>query len=109
MHCYTHSSSNEKIDNFLLDSILAKLFVALTLKHTQHTHTKKKKRKKERNACIFRVSQLRQVRQTRKMYIFVNFSLLMASIGGKWINWLTKSVMTVQIFTPFSLAVCNVH
>ena len=34
---------------------------------------------------------------------------LMATIGGKWINWLTKSVMIVQIFTPFSLAVCNVH
>ena len=51
VHCYTHSSSNEKIENFLLDSILAKLFVALTLKHTQHTHTKKKK-KKERKKCL---------------------------------------------------------
>ena len=84
---------------------MARLFVTLTLKHTQHAHTKKK----ERSACIFGISQLRQAKPKMKMFIFVNFSLLMATVGGKWINWLTKSVMTVQIFTPFSLAVFKVH
>ena len=53
VHCYTHSSSNEKIENVLLDSILAKLFVALTLKHTQHTHTKKKKKERKKEMLAF--------------------------------------------------------